>query len=92
MVVVAVGVPPLVELVEFVEHFGQELFVSGLPVNVHGSPSGNRWLGIAPVVISLVVTYVVRNHSVLCLIVEEGSHLIFRHFRIVEYIGRSDLP
>ena len=89
---VAVCVPPSVELVELVEHLGQKLLVACFTVNVHCAPCCNRRFGVTPVVISLVESDIVRNHSVFSLIIEESSYLILRHFRIVEYIGRSDFP
>ena len=89
---VAVCVPPSVELVELVEHLGQELLVACFTVNVHCTPCCNRRFGVTPVVISLVESDIVRNHSVLCLMVEESPHLVFCHLRVVEDICRSDFP
>ena len=91
-VVVAIGIPPAVELEQFGEQFGHEILVARCPIDIHGSPCGKRRFGVAPVVGGLVSAYVVGHHAIGGLMVEEGTHLVLGHLRMEEGVARGNLP
>ena len=92
MIVVALGIPPLMELIELVEHCFEEFLVAGSFIHVHGSPGGYGRFGIAPVIVFLVVADEVGYHAVVGLIVEEGNHFAFGYLLVEMYVARSNLP
>ena len=92
VIVVALGIPPLMELIELVEHCFEEFLVAGSFIHVHGSPGGYGRFGIAPVIVFLVVADEVGYHAVVGLIVEEGNHFAFGYLLVEMYVARSNLP